>query len=277
MSADISVGGCSEADGSSDSIDGMGGCVWNAEVIWNGRTIELIIEAQKKQQKALDIIRADMFRKTIELRDLDIQQIALEEEDEDEKALEDVLAVNNDQYKFGIEGFETEHGIHKSLTGHLKRLGKEIHKGLHKMTKAMEKAAKKAAKAAKKSFKTVAHGTKKAEKKVEHFVKKNKKEILITLAVLTAIAGALALSGTFGASAAAVGGAAASGATASGGPKKREDEEGGKGPSPSSSPSNPPPLPDWVSELLKSTAPGFSFDSCSENTISSAREEAHAA
>jgi hypothetical protein len=136
---------------------------------------------------------------------------------------------------------------------------------LKKVCHAVKKAAKKTARVFKKAVDVIAHGTKKAAGKVADFVKNHKKETLIAAAVIVAIAGAFIISGALG------GVATTRGTTPT---RKKENEEDNNSPS-SSPPLDPPLLPDWISDLLKSTVSDFSPDKLSEASLDIAKKEAH--
>lgn len=254
--SDMSIDGCDEI---TDSVYGQWPLEVNPTTLWNGREVTVIQKRDERYDKILEIIHAELTQEPPSLEDRQIWQLL-------DKTLEELLEENDcffDLTKGNIENA-------KSFIEHLKRAAKEVKKGLEKAAKTLKKLAEKTAEVVKKAIHAIAHGTKKAEEKVEKFVKEHKKETLIAIAVLAAIAGAVLLSGTLGSTAAAAAGGAASG----GGSKKREDEEDGNGPAPSSPPSDPPSLPDWMTELVKSTAPDF-LNKPSETSLDDAKKQAH--
>ncbi len=132
----------------------------------------------------------------------------------------------------------------------------------HRLWHGVKKGARKVADAAKRVFEIIAHGTKKAAHKVEEFVVEHKKEILIVGAVAAAVCGAYMVAG-----------ACAAGASAAPSPSPRKKEDEPSGPKTAASP--PPPLPDWVENLLKSSAPTLSLTTGSDDEFENAKKEAH--
>jgi hypothetical protein len=259
--SDLCIDGCGDI---ADDIYGQWPLEGHTIALWNGRETALIQKRDEKYNRILEIIHTERTQDPLSLKGRKIEHIFLE--DESEKTLENMLEEYDCVFDVTTEHVEDA----KSLKAHLKRAGKEIKKGLEKTAKAVKKVAKKTAELIKKTIDAIAHGTKKAAEKVEKFVKDHKKETLIAVATLAAIAGAFIVSGALGSAATAAGGAASGG-----GSKKREDEEDGKNPAPASPPSNPPPLPDWINELVKSTSSELFLNHPPETSLADAKKQAH--
>jgi hypothetical protein len=257
--SEMCIDGCEEI---ADSLYEQWPLEGTTTTLWNGREVGVIHERDERYDKMLEIIHEERTREPPSLKGCGIEQIFLEDE---EKTVEELLEEND--YVFDVMAEHVEDA--KSLKAHLKRAGKEIKKGLEKTAKTVKKIAKKTAELIKKAIAAIAHGTKKAADKVEQFVKEHKKETLIAVAILAAIAGAFIVSGALGSTAAVAGGAA------SGGSRKKENEDEDKTSAPSSPPSAPPPLPDWMTELVKSTSSDLFLNPPSETSLADAKKQAH--
>ena len=223
-------------------------------VIWNGREIRVVDPNSTDQltAKAQAIIQTLNEEKKQQFLDHHFEQLnSLEDLDSEEVILDCaqdyvITLLNNSQpSQYEI----VQCGLWKRLVNGVKKAAKKAAKAFKKVFDAVKKAAEE-----------FVHGTKKAAEKVADFVKDHKKETLIAAAIIAAIAGAFIISGALS------GGAAATGGT----PTRRKEDEDDK-----ASPPSDPPLPDWVNDLLKSTAPDFSPDKLTEASLDSAKKEAH--
>lgn len=246
---------------------------------WNGREVTVLLEQKQIYQLyASRVLKAqEILQNTVHTEEQKrtffhhVEQLTL---DDDEEIGEEpppfsfapCTPLNRELIFADSSQFQYEIILSKSF---LKKVWREMKRAAKKAAKSIRKLVESAVSANYKIEESIAHGTKKAAEKVADFVKEHKKEILITTAVIAAIAGAYVISGALGK--AAIIGAAGSAATAGAGSSKRKDGEDNNADSPSPS---DPPLPDWAQDLLKATAPNFS-PSSSKDSLEIAKKEAH--
>jgi hypothetical protein len=228
----------------------------HATAIWNGREIRVVDPNSNDplSAKAQAIIQALNEEKKQQFLDHHYEQLnSLEEQDSEEIILDCahdyVITLLNNSQSSQYEIVQC--GLWKRLVNGVKKAAKKAAKAFKKVFDAVKKAAE-----------DFLHGTKKAAEKVADFVKDHKKETLIAAAIIAAIAGAFVISGALSGGAAATGGGTPT--------RKKEDEDDKTSP-----PADPPPLPDWINDLLKSTAADFSPDKLTDDSLDSAKKEAH--